>query len=102
MPASKKRSKAEPTYARYIHNICKKQCPDLGVSNNAIMACNGVLETLLARLIKQSATVAKKGKIGTLKARQVQAGTRVLLPFDLSKQAVSNGTSAVTRYTSTK
>ena len=96
--AIRKRKKSEPTYARYIYKVMKQVHPDLGIASSAILATNGIAENLIGRMIKQSAQVATQGKKSTLSSKHVQAATRIILPFELSKHAVSEGTKAVTKF----
>ena len=98
MPPARKK-KSEPTYARYIHKVMKQVHPDLGISNAAILATNGITETVIARLIARSSGIAKAGKKSTLASKHVQGATKMIMPFDLSKHAISEGTKAVTKFT---
>lgn len=97
MPA-RKRSKSETSYASYIVKVLKSKHPQLGISRNALRMANGIAEELAARLVVGSGKVAKSAKKSTLSCRHVQAATRVMLPFEMSKAAVSNGTVAVTKF----
>lgn len=85
---------------RHIGKILKYKHPELGISRNALRMANGIAEELASRLVAGSGKVAKSAKKSTLSSLHVQAATRVMLPFELSKAAVSNGTTAVTKFTS--
>ena len=47
-------------------------------------------------------SLANYNKRSTLSSREIQTAVRLLLPGELSKHAVSEGTKAVTKYTSAK
>ena len=49
---------------------------------------------------KSVATLAKYNKKSTISSREIQTAVRLLLPGELAKHAVSEGTKAVTKYTS--
>ncbi|XP_026996851.2 histone H2B-like [Tachysurus fulvidraco] len=51
---------------------------------------------------KESSRVAHYNKRATITSREVQTAVRLLLPGELAKHAVSEGTKAVTKYTSFK
>ena len=85
---------------RYIGKILKTTHPELGISSNALRMTNNIVEDWQSRLVAGSGKVAKAAKKSTLSSRHVQAATRVLLPFGLSKAAVSNGTAAVAKFVS--
>lgn len=90
-----------PFRRRYIGKILKSKHAQLGISSNALRMVNGIAEELASRLVVGSGKVAKSAKKSTLSSRHVQAATRVMLPFGLSKAAVSNGTSATMKFLST-
>ena len=83
---------------RYIGKLLKSKHKELGISRNALRLAKGIAEELASRLVTGSGKVAKSAKKSTLSSRHVQAATRVMLPFELSKAAVSNGTAAVTKF----
>lgn len=85
---------------RYLGKILKAKHPGLGISRNALRMANGIAEELASRLVAGSGKVAKSAKKSTLSSRHVQAAARVMLPFELSKAAVSNGTAAVVKFAS--
>lgn len=97
MPISKRR-RNEPSYGIYIHKVMKQVHPNLSISSRAIQQTNGMIEDLLGRLVSQSAKVAVTSKKSTLSAKHVQAATKMALPFELSKHAISEGTKAVSRF----
>lgn len=99
MPAIRKR-KNEPSHARYIYKILKMLHPDMGISSAAILSANAIVEDLSERLIAKSGTIARCGNKSTMASRHVQGATKLLLPPELAKHAVSEGTSAVFKFTS--
>ncbi len=52
------------------------------------------------RLAQEAVRLARYNKKSTLTSREVQTAVRLLLPGELAKHAVSEGTKAVTKYTS--
>lgn len=93
-------SKGPPNYVSYIHKVLKQVHPDLGISSKAIVQINGVIEDVIGRMTDHGASVARVGKKTTLSAGHVQAAAKMLLPSELAKHAVSEGTKAVVKYTS--
>ena len=85
---------------RYIGKILKRKHPDLGISRNALRMVNLITEELASRLVAGSGKVATSAKKSTLSSRHVQAATKVMLPFELSTAAVSNGAAAIAKFTS--
>ena len=50
----------------------------------------------------QANMLAKYTKKSTISSREIQTAVRLLLPGELAKHAVSEGTKAVTKYTAAK
>ena len=105
MPASKsagaksrERSKADPSFNIYIGKILKKKHDGLTISKGALRMVNGVAEDALKRLVENSGRVAGSARKSTLSSRHVQAAARVMLPCELAKAAVANGTAAVVKF----
>ncbi len=59
------------------------------------------VEDMFERIHGESVNVAKINQTKTLTAREVQTSARLLLPGELSKHAMSEGTRAVAKYYST-
>jgi histone H2B len=95
----KKKSRPEPGYGLYIHKVMKQTHPALSVSRGSIETVNSMLEVLVKNLTQQSIKVAATAKKNTLSARHVQAACRICLPGELSGQAISEGTKALTKFT---
>nr|XP_025847463.1 late histone H2B.L4-like [Vulpes vulpes] len=97
---SKKRSRRKETYSMYIDKVLKQVHPDIGISSKAMSIMNSFVNDVFERLAGEAARLAQYSGRTTLTSREVQ--TAVRLPGELAKHAVSEGTKAVTKYTSSK
>ncbi len=61
---------------------------------------NSFVNDTFDRLATEAVRLARYNKKSTLTSREVQTSVRLLLPGELSKHAVSEGTKAVTKYSS--
>ena len=52
------------------------------------------------RIAVEAGKLVRYNKKGTLSSREIQTAVRLILPGELAKHAVSEGTKAVTKYTS--
>jgi len=103
-PASgdKKRSKKRvESYSTYIYKVLKQVHPDTGVSNKAMSIMNSFVNDIFERIADEASKLASYNKRSTISSREIQTAVRLLLPGELSKHAVSEGTKAVTKYNST-
>ncbi|XP_072887205.1 histone H2B-like [Hemitrygon akajei] len=105
-PASKsgkkrKRSRKE-SYAIYIYKVMKQVHPDTGISSKAMSIMNSFVNDIFERIGGEASRLAHYNKRSTISSREIQTAVRLLLPGELAKHAVSEGTKAVTKYTSSK
>ncbi|XP_040572690.1 histone H2B-like [Lepeophtheirus salmonis] len=99
----KKRShKRKESYAIYIYKVLKQVHPDTGVSSKAMSIMNSFVNDIFERIAAESSRLAHYNKRSTITSREIQTAVRLLLPGELAKHAVSEGTKAVTKYTSSK
>ncbi|KAI8485166.1 Histone H2B [Branchiostoma belcheri] len=89
--AAKKAGKARPQ----VH-------PDTGVSSKAMGIMNSFVNDIFERIAAEASRLAHYNKRSTISSREIQTAVRLLLPGELAKHAVSEGTKAVTKYTSSK
>lgn len=61
---------------------------------------NSFINDIFERLAGEAGRLARYSKKATLSSREIQTSVRLMLPGELSKHAVSEGTKAVTKYTS--
>ncbi|ODN01657.1 Histone H2A, partial [Orchesella cincta] len=89
-PKTKKRSKKE-SYSYFIYKVLKQVHPDTGISSKGMAIMNSFVND---RLAGEASRLVKYGKSKTLSSRDIQTATRLLLPGELAKHAVSEGTKA--------
>ncbi|XP_078008852.1 histone H2B type 2-K1 [Phascolarctos cinereus] len=99
---SKRRGHRKETYSVYIYKVLKQVHPDIGISSRAMGIMNSLVNDVFERLAGEAARLAQYSGRTTLTSREVQTAVRLLLPGELAKHAVSEGTKAVTKYTSSK
>ncbi|XP_059199995.1 late histone H2B.L4 [Centropristis striata] len=98
----KRKAKRRETYAMYIYKVLKQVHPDTGISSRAMSIMNSFVNDLFERIGTEASRLAQYNKRSTITSREVQTAVRLLLPGELAKHAVSEGTKAVTKYTSSK
>ena len=76
--------------------------PDTGISSKAMNIMNSMVSDMFDRVATEASKLAKYNKKATISSREIQTAVRLLLPGELAKHAVSEGTKAVTKYTSSK
>ena len=97
----KKRSKKRTeSYSSYIYKVLKQVHPDTGISSKGMSIMNSFINDVFERIAVEAGKLVRYNKKGTLSSREIQTAVRLILPGELAKHAVSEGTKAVTKYTS--
>ncbi|KAI4996677.1 hypothetical protein ZWY2020_051927 [Hordeum vulgare] len=95
----KKGKKSVETYKIYIFKVLKQVHPDIGISSKAMSIMNSFINDIFEKLAGES-KLARYNKKPTITSREIQTSVRLVLPGELAKHAVSEGTKAVTKFTS--
>lgn len=98
----KKKRRRKESYAIYIYKVLKQVHPDTGISSKAMSIMNSFVNDIFERIAAEASRLAHYNKRSTITSREIQTAVRLLLPGELAKHAVSEGTKAVTKYTSSK
>ncbi|XP_016438062.2 histone H2B-like [Nicotiana tabacum] len=96
----KKVKKSSETYKIYIFKVLKQVHPDIGISSKAMGIMNSFINDIFEKLAQEASKLARYNKKPTITSREIQTAVRLVLPGELAKHAVSEGTKAVTKFTS--
>ena len=98
----KRKRRRRESYSIYIYKVLKQVHPDTGVSSKAMSIMNSFVNDIFERIAAEASRLAHYNRRSTITSREIQTAVRLLLPGELAKHAVSEGTKAVTKYTSSK
>ncbi len=93
-------SKRVESYSTYIYKVLKQVHPETGISKRGMSIMNSFINDVFERISSEGARLSRYNKKSTLSSREVQTAVRLMLPGELAKHAVSEGTKAVTKFTS--
>ena len=96
----KKAKKRTESYSSYIYKVLKQVHPDTGISKKSMSIMNSFINDVFERIAGEAGKLGKYSGKATLSSREVQTAVRLVLPGELAKHAVSEGTKAVTKFTS--
>ena len=88
------------TFSVYIYRVLKQVHPETGISKKSMSIMNSFINDIFEKIASESSRLVRYNKKHTLSSREVQTAVRLLLPGELAKHAVSEGTKAVTKYSS--
>ena len=97
--AAARRRRTE-TFSVYIYRVLKQVHPETGISKRSMQIMNSFINDIFEKIALEASKLVRYNKKHTLSSREVQTAVRLLLPGELAKHAVSEGTKAVTKYSS--
>jgi histone H2B len=97
---STRRRRRVESYSIYIYKVLKQVHPETGISKRGMSIMNSFINDVFERVCMEAGRLARYNKKSTLSSREVQTAIRLVLPGELAKHAVSEGTKAVTKFSS--
>ncbi|KAF1742241.1 hypothetical protein MXB_1441 [Myxobolus squamalis] len=98
----KRTKKRKETFSIYIYKVLRQVHPDTGISSRAMSIMNSFVKDIFERIASEASRLSHYNKRSTISSREIQTAVRLILPGELAKHAVSEGTKAVTKYTQHK
>ena len=98
-PVRRNKRRAE-TFSVYIYRVLKQVHPETGISKRSMSIMNSFINDIFGKLAGEASKLVQYNKRSTLSSREVQSAVRLVLPGELAKHAVSEGTKAVTKFSS--
>ena len=95
---TKRHAKRVQSYSSHIHKVLQQVHPNASISKRGMSVLNSIVNDLFERLASEASRLCIYTKKQTLSSREIQTAARLLLPGELAKHAVSEGTKAVTKY----
>ena len=86
--------------SRPPHTPPRPSAAETGISKKAMSIMNSFVNDTFEKIVTEAGKLARYNKKATLSSREVQTAVRLVLPGELAKHAVSEGTKAVTKFTS--
>ena len=98
----KRKCSRKESYSVYVYKVRKQVHPDTYISSKAMGIMNSFLNDMFKCIAGEASRLAHYNKHSSITSREIQTAVRLLLPGELVKHAMSEGTKAVTKYTSSK
>ena len=95
----RRRKAKNENFATYIYKVLKQVHPKIGISTKSMLIMNSLINDIFEKLAIEASRLVNFNKKSTITSREIQTAVRLLLPGELAKHAVSEGTKAVTKYT---
>ncbi|XWS52954.1 hypothetical protein CRYUN_Cryun11dG0116100 [Craigia yunnanensis] len=87
-------------YKTYVFKVLKQVHPGMAISSQAMSVINSLMNDMFDKIADEAIKLSKYTERKTLSAREIQGAVRLVLPGELGKHAVAEGSKAVTNYAS--
>lgn len=93
--AHKSHRRPKRSWNVYINRSLKSINPHMSLSSRTMRIVNSFVNDVFERLANEAATLVRVNKKRTLGARELQTAVRLVLPTELAKHAMAEGTKAI-------
>ena len=98
----KRKRSCKENYSMYVYKVLKQVHPDTGISSKAMGIMNSFVNDIFECIAGEASCLTHYNKHSIITSREIQTAMSLLLPGELAKHSVSEGTKAVTKHTSSK
>merc|ERR1712216_303200 len=98
-PVARRRRRTE-SFSVYIFRVLKQVHEKTGISKKSMSIMNSFINDVFGKISDEASRLVRYNKRQTLSSREVQTAVRLILPGELAKHAVVEGTKAVTKFSS--
>ena len=98
-----KKPKKNPAtaFSTYIYRVKKQVHPDLKISKSSMRIIESFISDFFDRLCRDSSQLMDNSEAKTLKAKDILAAIKMVLPGELGKHAYNEAEKAINTYTET-
>ena len=92
-----KRHRRNETFSVYIYKVLKQVHQDTGITKTSMSIMNSFVYDLFERITLEASKLVRTKKKHTLSAREIQSSIKLLLPGELARHAILEGTKALNK-----
>lgn len=92
------RGKNPITFETYIRKILKQVHPHSGIDSDTMAQLDQIAKRIVHMITEEAKKIAIEREVVTISSKDIQTAVRIILPGELSKHAVTEGTKAVTKF----
>mgnify|MGYP003571724087 CR=1 FL=1 len=95
----KKVARRNETYNRFILKVLHQVHSQFSIGCNAMVIMNNFVNDIFERFIQEAGLLARRHKKSTISSHEIKAAVELILPGDLAKHALQEGSRALDKYT---
>jgi histone H2B len=96
-PGQINKKKSKRTFNTYIYRTLKQVHSTVGFSSKGIKVLNSFVQDMFERIAVEAASLTRFNKSKTMTSREIQSAIRLILPSELAKHGMTEGTKAVAK-----
>ena len=100
--AARKHRSTFDSYSTYIFKVLRHVHPDTGISKRAMSIMDSFVHDIFERIASEAGRIARYNKRHTITSREIMTAARLVLPGELAKHAVKEGSKAVAKFSSSQ
>lgn len=93
-----RRPRRSESWSSYVYRVLKQVHPDMGITTKGMAIMNSFLNDTFEKIAHEASTLAAMNNKATIGSREMQTSVKLILPGELAKHAVSEGTKAFAKY----
>ena len=90
--------RAPESFKSYIFKVLKQVHPKTRISKKGMTIVNNFVSDTFDKIASEAGKLCRITKRSTMSSRDIQSAIRLVLPGELAKHAVSEGTKAMTKF----
>ena len=95
-----RRPKRHETFSVYIYKVLKQVHQDTGISKKSMSIMNSFINDLFEKIALEASNLVRYNKKHTLSAQDIQSSVKLILPGELARHAIIEGSKAVNKISS--
>merc|ERR1739838_98706 len=95
---TKRSKKRVESYTTYINKVLKECHDDLNISKHAILIMNSFVTDTFEEIAMEASTICRYTKKDTLGLKEISTAVKLVLPGELAKHAIAEGTKSLNKY----
>ena len=93
-----KRHRKNETFSVYIYKVLKQVHQDTGITKTSMSIMNSFIYDMFDQICLEASKLVRNNKKHTLSAREIKSSIQLLLPGELARHAILEGTKALNKY----
>ena len=93
-----RKHKKKETFSVYIYRVLKQVHEDTSISRTSMAIMNSFIYDLFDQIVLEASNLVRNSKKHTLSSREIKSSVQLILPDELAKHAMIEGTKAMNKY----